>query len=125
MTIMTLKILIEIIKKNKSNQNKTQQQKSNKNTPQKEKKNKTNQWFTQQQEKLTTTTAKQKRKKQTNKYSETKMAQRDAKGRVNWQNLIENLKFFLKVLFLGHIVADKVLLLNSKKTNEQLKKTYI
>ena len=50
------------------------------------------------------------------------MAQRDAKGRVNWQNLIENLKFFLKVLFLGHIVADKVLLLNSKKTNEQLKK---
>ena len=26
------------------------------------------------------------------------------------------------MLFLGHIVADKILLLNSKKTNKQLKK---
>ena len=26
------------------------------------------------------------------------------------------------MLFLGHVVADKILLLNSKKTNKQLKK---
>ena len=33
-----------------------------------------------------------------------------------------NVTFFLKVLLLGHIVADKILLLNSQKTNKQEKK---
>ena len=89
MIIMTLKIITEIvnqIKSNqiKSNQNKrkkeTQQQKSNKNTHPKGREKKNGSSSIQQQE--------QNNKKQKNKYSVTKMEQRDAKGSADSQNLI-------------------------------------
>ena len=95
MIIMTIKMIIEVIRKNKSNQikpkekNKTQQQKPKKknHTLKKERKYKTKSI-------VYTITSKSnknngnKTKEQKNQYSETKMERRYAKGRVNSQNLI-------------------------------------
>ena len=89
MIIMTLKIqyikITEIVNQIKSNQNKrkkeTQQQKSNKNTHRKEEKKKT-----EAEEYDNKNKTKKKTKK--NKYSVTKMEQRDAKGSADSQNLI-------------------------------------
>ena len=86
MIIMTLKIITEIVNQIKSNQNKrkkeTQQQKSNKNTHPKGREKKNGSSSIQQQEQN------KKNKKKKNKYSVTKMEQRDAKGSADSQNLI-------------------------------------
>ena len=85
MIIMTLKIITEIVNQIKSNQNKrkkeTQQQKSNKNTHPKGREKKNGSSSIQQQEQ-------NKKKTKKNKYSVTKMEQRDAKGSADSQNLI-------------------------------------
>ena len=85
MIIMTLKIITEIVNQIKSNQNKrkkeTQQQKSNKNTHPKGREKKNGSSSIQQQEQ-------NKKNKKKNKYSVTKMEQRDAKGSADSQNLI-------------------------------------
>ena len=86
MIIMTLKIITEIVNQIKSKQNKrkkeTQQQKSNKNTHPKGREKKNGSSSIQQQEQN------KKNKKKKNKYSVTKMEQRDAKGSADPQNLI-------------------------------------
>ena len=84
MTIMTLKIITEIVNQIKSNQIKSKQKKKRnattkvkqKHTPKRKRKKK------KQQEQN------KNKKKQKNKYSETKMEQRDAKGSADSQNLI-------------------------------------
>lgn len=84
MTIMTLKIITEIVNQIKSNQNKrkkeTQQQKSNKNTHPKGREKKTEAVVYNNKNKTI--------KNKKNKYSVTKMEQRDAKGSADSQNLI-------------------------------------
>ena len=87
MIIMTLKIITEIVNQFKSNQIKSKQKKKRnattkvkqKHTP-KRKRKKNGSSSIQQQE--------QNNKKQKNKYSVTKMEQRDAKGSADSQNLI-------------------------------------
>lgn len=85
MIIMTLKIITEIVNQIKSNQNKrkkeTQQQKSNKNTHPKGREKKKTEAVVYNNKNKTI-------KNKKNKYSVTKMEQRDAKGSADSQNLI-------------------------------------
>ena len=82
---MTLKIITEIVNQIKSNQNKrkkeTQQQKSNKNTHPKGREKKKTEAVVYNNKNKTI-------KNKKNKYSVTKMEQRDAKGSADSQNLI-------------------------------------
>ena len=80
MIIMTLKIITEIVNQIKSNQNKRKKKRNNKSQ--------TKTHTQKEEKKKTTTRTKQKKKTKQNKYSETKMEQRDAKGSADSQNLI-------------------------------------